>query len=192
MRSSFSNIWHASSQTLTTSVMARDTKKTYATSCPSYGLWFERFMIGMHKRMGDKVHQDKAITLAVIHKVVESLETEYESRRCDGERETIVNVAVFVLASFLVALRGEETLKIILGETRNYFEESQGSLQHKHAVLPLRGTFKGENSEGFHFVTVSSKTNSGLRIGPWVKRGIDIKEKRSRRNGFFFADQHNR
>ena len=28
MRSSFSNIWHASSHTLTTSVMARDKKKT--------------------------------------------------------------------------------------------------------------------------------------------------------------------
>ena len=40
LRSAFSNIWHASRQTLTTSVMARDLKKTYVTSCPIYGLWF--------------------------------------------------------------------------------------------------------------------------------------------------------
>jgi len=58
LRSVYLNIWHASRQTLTTSVMARDLKKTYITSCPTYGLWFKRFVIGMHKRMGDEVHQD--------------------------------------------------------------------------------------------------------------------------------------
>ena len=56
LRSAFSNIWHASRQTLTTSVMDRDLKKTYVTSCPTYGLWFKRFVIGMHKRVGDEVH----------------------------------------------------------------------------------------------------------------------------------------
>ena len=48
--------------------MAKDTRKTYVTSCPSYSLWFERFIVGMHKRMGDVVHQDKAVTLEVLHK----------------------------------------------------------------------------------------------------------------------------
>ena len=32
-------------------------------------------MIGMDNRMEDEVNQDKTITLAVIHKLVESLET---------------------------------------------------------------------------------------------------------------------
>ena len=53
MRSAFSNMWHASKFTLTTNVMAKDTRKIYVTSCPSYSLWFERFIVGMHKRMGD-------------------------------------------------------------------------------------------------------------------------------------------
>ena len=68
MRSVFSNMWHASKFTLTTSVMANDIRKTYVTSCPSYSLWFERFIVGMHKRMGDVVHQDKALTLEVLLK----------------------------------------------------------------------------------------------------------------------------
>ena len=148
-------------------------------------------MIGIDNRIEDEVHQDKTITLAVIHKVVESLETEQGLRRSDEEREKIVNVAVFVLVSFLEALRGEETLKIILGETPNYFGESQCNLQHKHVVLPLRGRFKGQNCEGFHFLVVSSKTDSGLCICPWVKRGLDIKERRDIKNGLFFVDQHN-
>ena len=38
MRSAFSNWFHASKFTITTSVMARDVRKTYVTSCPSYSL----------------------------------------------------------------------------------------------------------------------------------------------------------
>ena len=40
-------------------------------------------------------------------------------------------------------------------------------------------------------MVVSSKTDSGLRICPWVKKGLDIKERRDIRNGLFFVDQHN-
>ena len=53
MSSAYSNVWHASRNALTTSVMARDVRKTYVTSCPFYSVWFERFIVGMHKRMGD-------------------------------------------------------------------------------------------------------------------------------------------
>ena len=66
--------------------MARDIKKTYATSCPTYGLWFERFMFGMHKRMGDEVHQDQAITLAVMHKFVEGLDLVFSRSKSEEEK----------------------------------------------------------------------------------------------------------
>ena len=36
LKSAHSNIWHASRQTLTTSVKARDLKKTNVTSCSTY------------------------------------------------------------------------------------------------------------------------------------------------------------
>ena len=51
-----SSIMHASNFTLNTSVMARDVRKTYVISCPSYLLWFERFMMGMDKNMRDEIH----------------------------------------------------------------------------------------------------------------------------------------
>ena len=53
--SAYFNVWYASKHTLTTSVMAQDVRKTYVTSCPSYSLWFARFMTGMYRRMGDVV-----------------------------------------------------------------------------------------------------------------------------------------
>lgn len=69
--------------------MPRDTRKTdviYATSCPSYYLWFERFIVGIHKRMGDIVHQDKHVTLDVIHTLVEIFEINYIGRESDREK----------------------------------------------------------------------------------------------------------
>ena len=142
--------------------------------------------------MGDEVHQDKAIAIAVVHKVVEILETGYHSRRSDGERKIIANVTVFVFAYFFAGLREEETLKIVLGETRNYIEESQGNLQHKHVILPLRSIFKGENGEGLHFVVVSLEIFLGLCKVPWVIRDLDVREMKGKINGFFFADQYDK
>ena len=56
LRSAYSKVCHASKYTLSTSVLAQDARKTYVTSCPSYCLWFDHFMTGMHKRMGDVVN----------------------------------------------------------------------------------------------------------------------------------------
>ena len=115
MRSVFSNVWHASRNTLTTSLLARDVRETYVISSPVYSLWFERFMISIHKHMGDEVRQGKVITLEVTHRLIEGLEEEYLEAGFDDEREALVDMSVFVLASLLAALRGEETLKISLG-----------------------------------------------------------------------------
>ena len=144
--------------------MARDIKKTYVTSCPTYGLWFERFILGMHKRMGDEVHQDQAITLAVMHKLIEGLDFDFDRSKSNEEKGVIADQAVFVLAAFFAALRGEEVFKLVLGEAREYLLDGRNSRIHPHVVLPLRGRFKGEKEESFHFLVVTARSNSGLVI----------------------------
>ena len=52
LHSSYSNIWHSSRATINTSVMARDVRKTYVTSRPTYSFWYKRFMFGIYKWMG--------------------------------------------------------------------------------------------------------------------------------------------
>ena len=56
-------------------------------------------------------------------------------------------------------------------------------------MLPLRGIFKEESGEYFHFVTVIVKTDSGLCIGPLVTREILLKERRHLIPGFFFVNR---
>ena len=79
---------HASKLTLTTSIMAKDTRKTYVTSCLSYSLWFKYFIAGRHKRMGDVVHQDKVVTSKVLYKVVEGLKENYLEGKMTERRKT--------------------------------------------------------------------------------------------------------
>ena len=192
LRSAYSNLWHASQATLTTSVMARDVRKTYVTTCPTYSLWYERFMLGMHKRMGDEVRQDLAISLDVIHKMVEGLEEEYEVAKTADEKEKVADILVFVLAAFLAGLRGGEVTKLILGEVRNVFEEARYHHKCPHVVLPLRGRFKGETGETYHMIAVSAETDSGLKIGKWVKIGLELKERRGLVRGYYFTDRKGR
>ena len=57
--------------------MTRDIKKICVTSCPTFGLWFERFILEILKRIGDEMHQDQAIALGVIYKLIEGLDFEF-------------------------------------------------------------------------------------------------------------------
>ena len=113
--------------------------------------------------MGDIVHQDKNVTLDVVHKLVEGLQVDYHEGGEDREKEKIADVAVFV--SFLAGLRGEEILRIVLGETKDFPEVGQAQGNRKHMRLPLKGIFKGDSGESYHLVVVTAKFNSRLQIG---------------------------
>ena len=57
-------------------------------------------MMGIHKQMSDMVKQNKAVTLDVIHKLVEGLKRYFLSKQELASKENISDAAVFILASF--------------------------------------------------------------------------------------------
>ena len=77
----------------------------------------------MHKRMNDEVHQDQAVTLGVVHQLIEGLERDFIASKIEEEKDSLVDQATFILVAFLAALRGDEVLKFVLGKTRTYFFE---------------------------------------------------------------------
>ena len=81
-------------------------------------------MIDMHKRMGDVVKQDKAVTLDVVHRLVEGLKKDFLSEQDQAAKEKVADAAVFILVSFLGGVRGEETLKLVLREAKKYIVEA--------------------------------------------------------------------
>ena len=97
----------------------------------------------------------------MLYRLVIILKQDYEHCLEDNDKERIADLAVFTLASFLAELRGDEPMKMVLGETRDCINESEIYHEYPHIFLPLRGRFKEETGEGCHFVTVSACTNSG-------------------------------
>ena len=77
--------------------------------------------------------------------------------------------------------------QMLLRDTRAYFAEARRNSKLSHVVLPLCGRFKGETGETFDFVTVTAKSDSGLKIGSWVERGIDSRDKREITQDYFFT-----
>ena len=76
----------------------------------------------------------------------------------------------------------------MLGETWDCLVEAKKTIKFSRVLLPLRGRFNGETRETFHFVVVTTKSCSVLKIGTWLERGIAIREIRRIANGYFFTN----
>ena len=85
------------------------------------------------------MYQYQSIMLAVMHKLVDGLDFDFSRSNSREEREGITNQAIFVLADFLVVLRGEEVFKLVLGEARDFMMEAGSNRTHPRVLLPLGG-----------------------------------------------------
>ena len=182
-RSAFSNAYHASLEGQQAAVMAKDTKKMFITRCPTYGEFFERFVRGLHKRMGEIVRPDRAISIEVMKEICTQLELEW----IDGFKSKfeIATEAAFYLIAFCCALRGEEVPKVdLFGAIKHWREGVTGEL--KHVVVPLTGRFKGETGENYHLLCIVDVTSHGLEPRKWIGRLITIYQDRGIQNGAMF------
>lgn len=73
-----------------------------------------------------EVHQDQAVTLELVHRLIKDLEKNSQDDVRNDKREYIANQADFKLVVFLAALREEKVFKLNLGETRIFFLQSTG------------------------------------------------------------------
>jgi hypothetical protein len=188
LRSVYSNIYHSSSLSQGgLAVMAHQTAKIWETRCPTYGYWFERLMKGMHKRMGEEVRSDYAISIRVLHKSLGHLNDEYERATTSGQRKEVVEIAMFFIASFCLGLRGEEVVKWDIAGFLTYFDAGRDHVDYKHVMVPLIGRFKGETGERWHLLPMVWRTRSGIEIGVWATRLKESLLERKLLNGFVYS-----
>jgi hypothetical protein len=189
LRSVYSNIYLASAELQTgMAVMAQGTSKTYVTDCPSYSYWFERFMRGVHKRMGEEVRSDYTLSVKVLHKILGNLDVCWREATAPARRKEVVEIAFFLVLSFCLGLRGEEVVKMDIGGFFTYFEAGRTHAEHPHVMVPLLGRFKGETGERWHLLPIVWKTRSGLEVGEWATRMRDSLHEQGRTHGFVFAN----
>ena len=102
------------------------------------------FALGkMQKRMGDEVHQDQAIILVVMYKLIEGLDFDFARSKSNEEKGRIADQAVFVLAVFLAVLREEEVFKLVLSEARGYLLKGRNNRIHPPCSITIERKFQG-------------------------------------------------
>ena len=199
-RSAFSNMWHASVEGGLDAIAVRDTSKLIQTSCPTFGDWYERFGVGLHKRMGDSVRQDRAISVLQMRALMNEFEKDWlslaEQGNSDEEREKVLFGALFAVVAYVVALRGEEVPLMDLAGTRNHFSSAvktgvdEDGRDMAHVVIALLGRFKGEKGERYHYMVSVLKTKSGLMPGKWIGRMLKWYKDKGVTNGPVFRKKN--
>lgn len=182
-RSAFSNAYHASVEGLGATVLAKDTRKLVVTKCPTYGEFFERFMRGLHKRMGEIVRPDRALSLDLMKEIMVQLERDWGEMLRD--RFQLAMEGAFYLVAYCCALRGEEVPMADLFGIKKHWMES-GRHEHEHVVVALLGRFKGETGEGYHLMPIVSVTSRGLRPRLWIGRLLDLYQEKGVNHGPLF------
>ena len=183
LRSAYSNMFHASKEHLGgVSVLTGGSRKLVTTTCPANGFWFERFMVGYYKRVGQLLVQDLAISIEVLLAVQDYLEAQWNAARTEGEKRSVSEIGVMFVICFCLGLRGEEMLLIDIAGCRKHMVETRA---HKtpHVLVALWGRFKQTPGECHHLMPVVECTASGLRAGEWLVRLLDCLERQGVVNG---------
>jgi hypothetical protein len=140
-------------------VMAKDTRKLTVTKCPTYSLWFEKFMRGCHKRMGEIVRPDRALSVNILLIMLSLLESDWAN--LPHETLKLATEGAFYVIAFSCALRGEE---VPLADLTGMLKHWDKSINHDppHVIVALLGRFKGELGENYHLLPIVTRTRSGI------------------------------
>lgn len=179
VRSAVSNFVHTTPGGVGLSTVgASDTGGHTFTNSPTNSLWFRRFLLGCHKRMGDVWIPDRAITVDELHVALEILEEKWGRTDLDfGERLEVALTGALLVIGFTAALRGEEMPQIDLGPMYKYWEEGDRHPRLKHVPLVLLGRFKQTIGEKLYFQPLAQVTNSGIQVKQWVGRVLFLYKK---------------
>jgi hypothetical protein len=161
------------------------------TNTSVYSLWFDRFIVGCHVRMGDDTRQDRAFSIELILAMQKFLEEDL--LKCHT-MEAMFNVSlhgIFFIAGFCGGLRGEEMPFLSLDATAKYLLVAQPRYPElANVCLALRGRVKGEAlEEACHLEPITAITASGLTPHLWVRRAVEAYANLGISNGWMFRNK---
>jgi hypothetical protein len=71
---------------------AYEKNRCWISKVPTHTMWFHRFMVGIHKRVGEIRRQDEALTIEVLHKVHRVLEARWRSTTDKSVRRRVAEM----------------------------------------------------------------------------------------------------
>lgn len=159
------------------------------SGAPTDSPFFRRFLQGAHKRMGDLWIPDRALTIEQLLAAQDLLEEEWSGlHQTDpsDKRHKLAATGCLLTIGFSAALRGEELLKLDIGEVLRRWKGATTHPSHPHCPVSLRGRFKGETGEKTHAMVLAKVSASGIETGRWMERFISLAVERKVTGGPLF------
>lgn len=174
MRAAYSNYRRSSGRQEDVSILMRGQTKLTGSTSPTNTIWFENFMMGFHKRVGDVSQPGKAILIELMCAMMKRFEKQWDEIKGDKMKEKeVLFPALFSLVAYTGSLRGEEVPFMDLEETRT---KTWLGLIHPttpHVVVSLTGRFKNELGVLKYHISQVSETDSGLKVRVWLERMLE-------------------
>ncbi|KAI2498992.1 hypothetical protein MHU86_15496 [Fragilaria crotonensis] len=146
-------------------------------------LWFQRFTLGCRKRMGQDWRPNQAISLCLMHQLLEKTEEQAKRSLQVSERQRWILAGGYFCICFVLSLRSPEGLMADLEGLIKYHVEVTNEV-----VIPLLGRFKGEHHVKQHLLMSRGTTGSGIKIKQWVRRMLAVHRFWNRTTGPLFVN----
>ena len=191
-KSALTNITQAGIGGLKDSVGAYERNKLWISESPVHSFWFNRFIVGIHRRVGDFRKQDEPITIEILHAVDQILEREWAYVKEDlkshlNRAKRISEMGVWYNGGFCMSARGEEMPLIEFTGTAESLVHL-GDKDEPFYYLVVTGRTKGVQLSGHKIrvpiVSVTGGTN--IRGGRWIRRLVYLKHNMKEGRGRLF------
>jgi hypothetical protein len=171
-RSTITNICQTGSSGLEDVVGAYEKNRCWISKVPTHTFWFHRFMVGIHKRVGEIRRQDEALTIDVLHEVDRILEANWKRAQDGRTQRRVAEMGVWFLGGFCTGLRGEEMVRIEFAGTAKSAEKWVTKPTDPYFMFVVGGRSKGNQLSGAKFSVpcVGATQGTHLRPGRWVER----------------------
>jgi hypothetical protein len=150
---------------------------------PCGSLWFQRFMLGCSRRMGQDWRPNQAISVQIMHCLLEGAENKAMTAGTEESRHKWVMAGGYFCICFVLSLRSPEGLMADLEGMLQHFDQNS-----EEVVVPLLGRFKGEHHAKQHLMISVACTGSGIKVKLWISRVIAVHRAQGRSTGPAFVD----
>lgn len=151
---------------------------------PCGSLWFQRFMLGCKKRMGQDWRPNQAISVELVHELLQGCEKRSRSASVIKERHKWVLAGGYFCVCFVLSLRSPEGLMADLEGLLQFYDQTSPNI-----VVPLLGRVKGEHHVRQHLLLSKGVTGSGIRIKLWMERVLLVHRSLQRTSGPVFVNE---
>jgi hypothetical protein len=152
---------------------------------PTASVWFQRFMTGCKRRMGQDWRPDMAISNVLLHELLSYCETRFKSAKTfDGVAEWIV-AGTYFATCYVCSLRGPEGLLVdlaVLSQSINQEDDNE-------ITIPLLGRVKGESQVRQHLLHSVAVTSSGIHLKNWYLHLLRVQQGYGRNEGPAICDK---